>query len=245
MNKPALPTHEILGANGKPNKSLTEMVRAQVCKELRMWHMALHNSSALIVTKELDARVKELYDSCSEDVREDINAETEKAIKDKATTPVKTSLPTTGLSKIDNLIFDMNIEGATIIAIQDDTHGPKKTCGYFPWEYQGTDTQGRFPGGFMHVNDILALMIDVAGGFSRKDIADAPTTNRYKGWSTCRLCGCKNGSSESEVKGHAVPEGLLHVLEKHKLPANLFSLVCGSKRVFYIAKKPFKQTRKG
>jgi hypothetical protein len=39
----------------------------------------------------------------------------------------------------------------------------------------------------------------------------------YRGWSTCRICGCSNGSSEFKFRGWAWPIGLRHYIEKHNV----------------------------
>lgn len=209
--------------------------------------MALHNSSTLTVTNELDVRIRELYTACSEDVKSDINTDTEKAIKAKAKAkiepkiPVKTSAYTPDMSKLDNLIFDMNIEGAKIIAVQDNKNGSSKTCMYFPWE---GIKKGRFDGGFYTVEEVFESMKEIGGGWTvRIHNYEGTDKNHYKGWSNCRVCDCKNGSADYTISKHLVPDGAVHYHTKHKLPLNLFSLVCGSKRVFYVAKKPFKQIK--
>ena len=44
---------------------------------------------------------------------------------------------------------------------------------------------------------------------------------RYRGWSTCRLCGRKNGTAELEIiRGnikYRIPEGYVHYLEFHNV----------------------------
>ncbi len=39
----------------------------------------------------------------------------------------------------------------------------------------------------------------------------------YKGWSTCRICGCGNGTTEFNYKGWVWPSGLRHYIEKHNV----------------------------
>lgn len=39
----------------------------------------------------------------------------------------------------------------------------------------------------------------------------------YKGWSTCRICGCSNGTSEFKFRGWTWPIGLRHYIEKHNV----------------------------
>ncbi|QIG70105.1 hypothetical protein EVB87_005 [Rhizobium phage RHph_N28_1] len=41
--------------------------------------------------------------------------------------------------------------------------------------------------------------------------------NHYKGWSTCRLCGEKNGSKEYSLNGFRWPEGLTHYIDAHNV----------------------------
>ena len=40
---------------------------------------------------------------------------------------------------------------------------------------------------------------------------------RYKGWSTCRICGQKNGSTEYKCNGWVWPDGLYHYIEEHNV----------------------------
>lgn len=42
-----------------------------------------------------------------------------------------------------------------------------------------------------------------------------------KGWSNCRLCGCKNGSTTFEWGGWAWPDGLSHYVEAHNVRPSL------------------------
>lgn len=45
----------------------------------------------------------------------------------------------------------------------------------------------------------------------------------YKGWSTCRICGCKNGSAEFSYKNVIWPSGLMHYITDHNVrPSNGF-----------------------
>lgn len=37
----------------------------------------------------------------------------------------------------------------------------------------------------------------------------------YMGWSTCRICGCKNGSAELSDGRYVWPEGLSHYVREH------------------------------
>lgn len=41
--------------------------------------------------------------------------------------------------------------------------------------------------------------------------------NGYFGWSTCRICGCKNGATELTDGLFCWPEGLAHYVEKHNV----------------------------
>jgi len=43
----------------------------------------------------------------------------------------------------------------------------------------------------------------------------------YKGWSNCRICGCKNGSTECEFNGWVWPSGLKHYIEEHNVRPSL------------------------
>lgn len=40
---------------------------------------------------------------------------------------------------------------------------------------------------------------------------------RYRGWSTCRLCGCGNGSNAYLFGGWLWPSGFRHYLEEHNV----------------------------
>lgn len=39
----------------------------------------------------------------------------------------------------------------------------------------------------------------------------------YKGTSMCRICGCRNGSSEYQKGSTVIPEGLKHYIVEHKV----------------------------
>lgn len=39
----------------------------------------------------------------------------------------------------------------------------------------------------------------------------------YRGWSTCRLCGKHNGSTELNLRGWTWPEGYRHYIEVHNV----------------------------
>lgn len=39
----------------------------------------------------------------------------------------------------------------------------------------------------------------------------------YFGWSTCRICGCKNGSTELSDGVYVWPQGLSHYVREHKV----------------------------
>lgn len=43
----------------------------------------------------------------------------------------------------------------------------------------------------------------------------------YRGSSTCRLCGCRNGSEEYTVKSWTWPAGLLHYITEHNVRPSL------------------------
>lgn len=46
----------------------------------------------------------------------------------------------------------------------------------------------------------------------------------YKGWSTCRICGCENGSMDCSDGKYVWPIGLGHYIEKHdvELPTDFY-----------------------
>lgn len=50
-----------------------------------------------------------------------------------------------------------------------------------------------------------------------KILDESPEINRYRGWSTCRICGCHNGSSERSLNGYYWPSGLSHYVLKHSV----------------------------
>ena len=41
--------------------------------------------------------------------------------------------------------------------------------------------------------------------------------NSYRGFSTCRICGCVNGSIELGRDGYVYPEGLVHYITDHNV----------------------------
>jgi len=41
--------------------------------------------------------------------------------------------------------------------------------------------------------------------------------NRYRGWSTCRICECRNGSTSMTDGVWLWPSGLAHYLRKHNV----------------------------
>ena len=43
----------------------------------------------------------------------------------------------------------------------------------------------------------------------------------YKGWSTCRICGCNNGSVEFTREGWRWPAGFIHYVEEHNVRPSL------------------------
>jgi len=48
-------------------------------------------------------------------------------------------------------------------------------------------------------------------------------TISYRGWSTCRICGCSNGSREYQAPGATWPEGLKHYITDHNVvPSQAF-----------------------
>jgi hypothetical protein len=58
-----------------------------------------------------------------------------------------------------------------------------------------------------------------------KALAKAESRDRiggpYKGWSNCRICDCKNGSSDYQLKGWEWPSGFHHYVEKHNIRPSL------------------------
>jgi hypothetical protein len=40
---------------------------------------------------------------------------------------------------------------------------------------------------------------------------------RYRGWSTCRICRCKNGTYAFETTRGEIPVGLKHYIETHNV----------------------------
>lgn len=48
-------------------------------------------------------------------------------------------------------------------------------------------------------------------------ITDEGHVEHYKGWSDCRICGTKNGSSEYIFKNHRWPSGYRHYVIKHSI----------------------------
>jgi hypothetical protein len=45
----------------------------------------------------------------------------------------------------------------------------------------------------------------------------------YKGWSTCRICNCMNGSEEYSYKNFVWPSGYLHYIRDHNVhPSDKF-----------------------
>lgn len=53
-----------------------------------------------------------------------------------------------------------------------------------------------------------------------------PTVQAYRGWSSCRICGCRNGNKELTYGGYTWPEGYLHYVEQHNVqPSEGFALM--------------------
>jgi hypothetical protein len=42
-------------------------------------------------------------------------------------------------------------------------------------------------------------------------------TSAYRGWSTCRICGCANGNEEFKLGGWVWPSGLEHYVREHNV----------------------------
>ena len=47
------------------------------------------------------------------------------------------------------------------------------------------------------------------------------TRNRYKGWSDCRICKRKNGSSDFKLEGWTWPSGFFHYVKEHNVRPSL------------------------
>ncbi|QXV73974.1 hypothetical protein [Rhizobium phage RHEph12] len=67
--------------------------------------------------------------------------------------------------------------------------------------------------------------------------------NHYKGWSTCRLCGEKNGSKEYSLNGFRWPEGLIHYVDAHNVLVtgefmNFLLKTVGKKAIKLLEKHP-------
>lgn len=56
---------------------------------------------------------------------------------------------------------------------------------------------------------ILAKMLHKVEALARE--------RHYKGWSTCCMCGCRNGSSEYSYKNFVWPSGLMHYIVDHNV----------------------------
>lgn len=54
-------------------------------------------------------------------------------------------------------------------------------------------------------------------------------TARYKGWSTCRICGVNNGSEEFSSDGWIWPQGFAHYVKEHNVRPSLAfqEFICG------------------
>lgn len=50
---------------------------------------------------------------------------------------------------------------------------------------------------------------------------DDVEANRFKGYSTCRICEKRNGSIEYKIGKFAIPEGLPHYIQKHNVKPDL------------------------
>lgn len=46
-------------------------------------------------------------------------------------------------------------------------------------------------------------------------LRSAPRVASWLGWSTCRMCGCANGSTDQAADGYIWPEGFAHYIEAH------------------------------
>lgn len=51
-------------------------------------------------------------------------------------------------------------------------------------------------------------------------LKNGTVSGRYKGWSNCRICGVKNGSSDLTDGAYVWPEGLVHYVEAHHIKPN-------------------------
>jgi hypothetical protein len=50
-----------------------------------------------------------------------------------------------------------------------------------------------------------------------KYLKDGDTIEQYRGMSTCRFCGCFNGSEDVSDGTYVWPSGFAHYLEKHQV----------------------------
>jgi hypothetical protein len=70
---------------------------------------------------------------------------------------------------------------------------------------------------FLHVLD------QVEASFEAKKPPDGYRLEAYRGWSTCRICGERNGNKEYTTKKWIWPEGLMHYIQDHNLkPSDAF-----------------------
>lgn len=251
-NNSVFPEHTVLGPNGKPNKSLTDMVRSQVCEELKIvyhaWQFGWRDTDQNKINVVLEDRIKALYDSLPKELQQEVDANTARMIShhtnslknNKEEKPASSKKP--ALSLLDNMTFDMMLKDCKLVAVQPNTLSNQRTCMYFPWE--ANQKTGKYPGSLLDIEETLELMKTTGGGWrTRVHEYEGTDRNYYKGWSNCRICDCRNGSSELTINNTLVPEGAMHYNIKHKLPLNLFSIVCGKDRIYYIAKKPYKRIK--
>lgn len=56
---------------------------------------------------------------------------------------------------------------------------------------------------------------------AEKESSPDANSTQYRGWSTCRICGCNNGSSDYELDGWLWPVGYSHYVEEHNVRPSL------------------------
>jgi hypothetical protein len=228
------------------------MVQAQVCKELKIvyhaWQFGWRDTDLNKIDVVLENRIKTLYDSLSKEIQQEVDSDTGRMI-DLHTNSVRSTekdknRPSnkSALSLLDQMTFDMIIKDCSLVAVQPNTLSKQRTCMYFPWDYQ--QKTGGYPGSLRSIEETMEVMKTTGGGWKTRIQTYQPTDQKhYKGWSNCRICDCKNGSSDNVFNNTLVPEGAMHYYNAHKLPLNLFSIVCGNDRIFYVAQKPYKRIK--
>jgi hypothetical protein len=213
------PNHEILGPNGTLSKHLTDMIESAVFLELTYWTDRLNK-----------------YHGAIEDCLEKMDARRLKIGQ-------RLGLLTSKLEakRTDSFVSQMQSDGCIIVGVQENKMRKVKTCMYFPFTHESVKEPPTSDGVQLSAEEVYDAMITTGGGFKASEVSRTEVVNHYKGWSNCRVCGCNNGSAEMVHKNHVVPSGAMHYKQEHKLPLNLFSRPDKdqTKRIFYIAKKPW------